>query len=357
MKHLLFLAIALLILAMPISAGGQRHRQTIVEGKITVISVIFPSYDFVRAIAGNRVNNILLTAPGAESHTFEPSPRDIINIRNSDLFIYTGGESAVWMSRILEAAEISSGRVRVMEMLSLVDPLVGSPCLADHHHHDHHHHTHHTHHDHGHHTHHHHGHHHTHHHHHHHDDCDDYCVIAHDQLEFDPHVWTSPRNVRLIVAAIAETLSELDSANAYFFRQNAAAFIAQLDEIDAAFQAVVDGARRRTIVVADRFPFRYFVHHYGLEYFAAFDDCAAHAEPDAATIAFLINTIRSENIPVVFHIELGNERLANIIAEETGARALLLHSAHNLSVRDFNNGVTFLDVKRNNVEALRAALW
>ena len=341
MKQIIFLTGILLIFAMPLNAGGQRQRHTIVEGKITVISVIFPSYDFVRAIAGDRVNNILLTAPGAESHTFEPSPRDIINIRNSDLFIYTGGESAVWMSRILEAAEVSSGRVRVMEMLSLVDPLGGSACLGDHHHH-----THHTHHDHHHHTHHHHG-----------DDCDVYCDISHAQLELDPHVWTSPRNARLIVAAIAEALSELDSANAYFFWQNAAAFIAQLDEIDAAFQAVVDGGRRRTIVVADRFPFRYFVHHYGLEYFAAFDGCSTHTEPDAATIAFLINTIRSENIPVVFHIELGNERLANIIAEETGARALLLHSAHNLSVRDFNNGVTFLDVQRNNIEALRAALW
>ena len=321
MRRIFFSIIVLLVFVLPLNAGGQRQRQIIDPGKITVISVIFPSFDFVRAIAGDRVNNILLTAPGAESHTFEPSPRDMINIRNSDLFIYTGGENARWMNRILEAAEVSSGRVRVMEMLSLVDPLEGPAC--DHHHHD---------------------------------DCDDYCA-PHDSLTFDAHVWTSPRNAKLIVAAIAEALSELDSANAYFFRQNAAAYIAQLNEIDAAFQSVVDGARRRTILIADRFPFRYFVHHYGLEYIAAFEGCSTQTEPSAQMVAFLINTARSKNIPVVFHIELGNENLARTVAEAAGARVLLLHSAHNLSVRDFNNGVTFLDVKRNNVEALRAALW
>ena len=335
MKRILLSAWTLLVFIMPLSAGGQRARQTIDEGKITVVSVIFPSYDFVRAIAGDRVNHVLLTAPGAESHTFEPSPRDIITIRNSDLFIYTGGHGDRWMDRILEAggvtSEAAAGRVRIMKLMDMVDVLEeeyvegmqgGATASPGHH-----------------------------------ENCDEHCDDPHDHGIYDEHVWTSPRNARIIVAALAEALIELDSRNAYFYRQNAAAYIAELDGIDAAFRAVVNGARRNTIVVADRFPFRYLAFQYGLQYYAAFTGCSTQSEPSAATVAFLIGRVRALNVPVVFHMELGNENLARTIARETGTRAMMLHSAHNLTTRDFNNGVTYLDIQRNNVEALRAALW
>jgi zinc transport system substrate-binding protein len=324
MKRLLLSIGILLIFLAPLSATGLRARRTLDEGKITVVSVIFPSYDFVQAIAGDRVNHVLLTAPGAESHTFEPSPRDIITIRNSDLFIYTGGHGDRWMDRILDAAEVSAGQARVLKLMDMVEVLTEEYVEGMQH--DHH-------------------------------ECDEYCDDLHEPAIYDEHVWTSPRNARLIIAALAEALSDLDSVNAAFYRQNAAAYIAQLDEIDAAFQAVVNGARRRTILVADRFPFRYLAHHYGLEYYAAFSGCSTQSEPSAATVAFLINRVRSAGLPVVFHMELGNENLARTIARETGTRALLLHSAHNLTTRDFSNGVTYLDIQRNNVEALRAALW
>ena len=159
-----------------------------------------------------------------------------------------------------------------------------------------------------------------------------------------------------IVQAIANVLCELDPANDTLFRQNAQAYIAQLDELDKAFQAVVDNAKRKTLVFGDRFPFRYFADAYGLSYFAAFPGCSTETECSAATIAFLVDNIRAEEIPVVFHIELSNEKIADTIAEETGAKKLLLSAAHNISKRDFDNGVTFLETQQANVPRLREAL-
>ncbi|MDR1909410.1 MAG: ZinT/AdcA family metal-binding protein, partial [Spirochaetaceae bacterium] len=185
-------------------------------------------------------------------------------------------------------------------------------------------------------------------------------MIGHDhgegEAELDEHIWTSPRNAITLVEAITEALSEADPANAEFFRQNAAAYTAQLRALDAAFREVVNQASRRTIILGDRFPFRYFADAYGLSYFAAFPGCSTETEASAATIAFLINKVRDERIPVVFHIELSNERITDTICEATGARKLLLHSAHNITKRDFERGVTYLELQQANVGRLREAL-
>ena len=334
MKRLCLFFILILTISSLLFATGARQQARPGDGRINVTSLTFPSYDFVRAIAGDRVNLSLLTSPGMESHSFEPSPRDIIAIRNSDLFIYPGGQGSLWMDRVLESAgivgshNIAGSGPRILRLIDIVEALEeefvegmevyhGYELQREHdHHHDH-----------------------------------------HDDPELDEHVWTSPRNAILIVSALAEVLSELDGGNADFYRENARVYIAQLREIDAAFQAVLDGARRNTILVGDRFPFRYLAFHYGFNYYAAFSGCSTDTEPSAATVAFLINQVRMLQLPVVFHIELSTERIADTISEATGARKLLLHSGHNLSMRDFNTGLTYLDIQRSNVENLRAALW
>jgi zinc transport system substrate-binding protein len=159
------------------------------------------------------------------------------------------------------------------------------------------------------------------------------------------------------VHTIADVLCETDGANADFFRQNAQIYIENLDELDNEFQAIVDGAKRKTIVFGDRFPFRYFADAYGLSYFAAFPGCSTETEPSAATVAFLIDKIKAEKIPVVFYIELSNEKMADTIAEETGAKKLLLNACHNISKRLFESGVKFLELKRANIPNLNEALW
>jgi zinc transport system substrate-binding protein len=178
-----------------------------------------------------------------------------------------------------------------------------------------------------------------------------------DAPALDEHVWTSPRNALVIVAAITEALCELDSANADFYRQNAADYSERLHELDAAYLSVVNGAKRDTIVFGDRFPFRYLADAYGLKYFAAFPGCSTETEPSAATVAFLINKVKSEHIPVVFHMELSNEKLAFTISEATGTKMLLLHSAHNVSKKDFSAGANYIDLQTANIISLKEALW
>jgi zinc transport system substrate-binding protein len=175
--------------------------------------------------------------------------------------------------------------------------------------------------------------------------------------EYDEHVWTSPKNAKLIVEKIAGILAAGDRANAEEYEKNSAAFLAKLTELDESFQNLVKGARRKTMVFGDRFPFRYFADAYGLSYFAAFPGCSTETECSAATIAFLIDKVRTEKIPVVFHIELSNEKIADAICEETGAKKMLLHAVHNITKRDFDRGTGYYDLMSQNIKNLREALY
>ena len=283
------------------------------NGKINVTATIFPPYDFVRRIAGDKVNLTMLLPPGAESHSFEPTPRDIITIQNSDIFVYAGGESEKWIDRILQS--MNTDKMKIFSMMDAVEVVEEEIVEGM-------------------------------------EDDDD----GAEEVSYDEHVWTSPKNAILIVRSLGELLCETDAENADFYRRNTEAYIAALEELDASFNAVVAGAGRNTIVFGDRFPFRYFAEAYGLEYFAAFPGCSTETEPSAATVAFLINKIRAEKIPVVFHIELSNERMADTISAETGAKKLLLHSSHNITKKDFDSGEGYLEIMRRNVESLREAL-
>jgi len=311
-----FLTIPAWIIILPLtifSVGCRRLESGKANDKINVISVIFPSYDFVRAIAGDKVNLLMLLPPGSESHSYEPTPQNIIAIKNSNLFIYPGGENSAWVEKILDSISDLSENMILLNMIDLVDAVEEEIVEG--------------------------------------------MEWEEEEPAFDEHVWTSPRNAKIIVAVITDALCKLDSANADYFRQNAAAYSAQLDELDASFKAVVDNAKRKTIIFGDRFPFRYLADAYGLEYFAAFPGCSNDTEPSAATVAFLINKVKSEKFPVIFHIELSNEKMADTISEATGAKKLLLHSCHNLTKNDFEKGVTYLDVQKANVVNLKEALW
>ncbi|MDR0570206.1 MAG: metal ABC transporter substrate-binding protein [Clostridiales Family XIII bacterium] len=301
-------------------AGGPRGD----VGRLAVVSTVFPSYDFVREIAGDRVENVMLLPPGAESHSFEPTPQDIIRIQDCGLFIYVGGESDRWIGNILDSIE--APRMRVIKMLECVEAVEeeivegmedgegagagGRPAPA-----------------------------------------------AEKSLkEYDEHVWTSPRNAAVIAEAVAEALCETDPSNAAAYRENMLAYKEKLEALDGAFREVVGQGRRKTVVFADRFPFRYLADAYGLDYYAAFPGCATETEASAATVVFLIDKIRAEGIPAVFHTEFSNQRMADVICEETGARKLLLHACHNVSRDDLQGGATYLSLMGRNVESLREGL-
>jgi zinc transport system substrate-binding protein len=318
MKRLLVCVCLFVLLAAGAGARGRGDAGKD-NGKINVVATVFPPYDFVREVAGDRVNLTMLLPPGAESHSFEPTPRDIITVQNCDVFIYVGGESDAWVETILESMDTSRMKIiTLMDCVDVVEELVVEGMQEE--------------------------------------EEEEDPSHDHEEAEYDEHVWTSPRNARLIVRKIADVLQAVDGANAGEYEKNAAAYTAKLDELDASFQAVLRDARRKTIVFGDRFPFRYFADAYGLSYFAAFPGCSTETEASAATVAFLINKVRSEQIPVVFHIELSNEKIADTICEETGARKLLLHAVHNVSKRDFERGASYYSLMSGNIETLRAAL-
>ena len=313
MKKTILILITLAVFLL--GAGGcKKNKEAVIrsaDGKLNVTATNFPPFDFVRRIAGDKVIINLLLPPGAESHSFEPSPKDIITVQNSGVFIYTGGESDSWVDRILETLDTS--KMIIVKMMDAVDAVEEEIVEGM--------------------------------------ENDD-----EEETTYDEHVWTSVQNAILIVKAINTALCKADPGNADFYRKNTADYIEKLAQLDAAFKTAVTGAKRKTIIFADRFPFRYFADAYGLKYFAAFPGCSTETEPSAATVAFLIDKVRLEKIPVVFHIELSNERMANTICGETGAKKLLFHACHNISKKDFDAGLGYLDLMRVNVENLKEAL-
>jgi len=343
--------------------------------RLNVIATTFPQYDFIRQIAGDRVDLRMLISPGAEAHAFEPTPSDMIAMLEADLFVYTGGHGETWIDTILDT--LDNDTLTVVALMDFATYLL----LADHDHdhdhsHDHDHDDHHDTEDHDHshdhdheteeydHSHAHDDHHDTEEHDHSHGDDHDYDYDhdhSHDHghhhyHDYDEHIWTSPRNATGIVNSLAEVLAELDPDHADYFRANAAAYNEALMELDAAFREVVEQGVRSTVVFGDRFPFRYLMHDLGLTAHAAFPGCSAETTASPATIAALIETVRAEEIPVIFYIEFSSRLIAEVIAEDTGARLLELHSAHNVSYGDFTSGVTYLDLMWRNVEHLREAL-
>lgn len=323
-KHISVILTAVLA-AVCLSACGQSGKtEDAGASELSVVATIFPPYDFTRQIAGDDADVIMLLSPGAESHSYEPTPQDIRTIQSCDLFIYTGGESDVWVEDIL-----SSMGDQMPETLRLVDcvPTVTEEIVEgmEHGHEEHE--------DHG-----------------DHEDLEDH------EEETDEHVWTSPQNAIKIVENITSKLCEMDPDNAGSYEKNSAGYIEQLEMLDASFREVVGQAERRTILFGDRFPFRYFADEYGLDYYAAFPGCSDETEASAATVAFLINKVNEEQIPVIFTIERSNGKLADSICEATGAEKRILYSCHNVTGNQLDSGATYLSMMMENVESLRAAL-
>lgn len=317
--------------------------------KLNIITTVFAPYDFVKQIVGENAEVTMLVPPAAESHSYEPTPQDIIKIQNCDVFIYGGGESDEWVTDIL--ASIGNENIKVIKMLECVElveeEIVEGMQASSHNHgeeaHDHDHEELY-------------GHEETH-------DHDHEKLYEHEELhdheeeiEYDEHVWTSPKNAIKIVEAIEKVISSVDTANESIYKANCSSYIKELQELDQAFQQVVDKAKRKEVIFADRFPLRYFVEAYGLKYYAAFPGCSTDTEPSAATVAFLIDKVKEDEIPVVFHIELSNEKMADTICEATGAKKLLFNACHTISKVDFEAGTTYLDIMRQNVETLKEAL-
>ena len=174
--------------------------------------------------------------------------------------------------------------------------------------------------------------------------------------EADEHVWTSPVKAAEITEAIAQKMAELDPANADDYLANARDYEAKILDLDAQFRQIAENAERKILVFGDRFPIRYFAEGYGLDYFAAFPGCSSESEPSASTLAFLIDKVREEQIPVVFSIEFSNGNIARAICESTGAVQRTYNSCHNVTKEQMENGATYVSLMSENLETIREAL-
>ncbi len=278
-----------------------------VEGnKLSVVAAVFPAYDFASHVFGDRAEVELLLPPGAEAHNYEPSPKDIIKIQNCDLFVYNGGVSDTWVDRILESIDTKPETVKMIDVCTHM-------VEAEHEGHDH--------------------------------------EEAHDE-----HVWMNIKNAISIMEAINSKANSIDSINAEYYTANTKEYVKKLDVLDNKFKDLSKSVNNKTLVFADRFPARYFTEGYGFGYLSAFDGCADKAEPGSAKIAELIKNVKEKNIPVVFYIEFSNQKVAESVCEATGAEKRLFHSCHNVSLEEFNQGITYLELMKLNYKTVSEAL-
>lgn len=307
------------------------------DSRLSVVTTIFPYYDFIRQIGGNEIRLSMVVPAGMDSHSFEPTPADMKLIQDADLFICNGGAMEHWVSQTLEALDTSSMKIlTMMDYVELFEEehVEGMEDSDDHDHEGHNHEE--------------------------HSDMEEGHIDDDDgygqEIEYDEHIWTAPRNAIVITEKIRDILIEEDPGHREVYEKNAAAYLDSLKKLDEDMWKVMDNRKRDMIVLADKFPFRYLAEEYGLNYRAAFSGCSTDTEPSARTIAYLIDKIKENHIPVVYYLELSSHRVADIISEETGAEPLLLHSCHNVTRREFENGVTYLELMEGNVDTLRKGL-
>lgn len=286
------------------------------EGRLKIVTTIFPQYDFARQIGGDKISLQMLVTPGGESHSYEPTPRDITAVNNCDIFICSGGESDVWSKVILKSVNTENKTIiKLMDCVEAVEEettegMTEKPTLGK----------------------------------------------AEEGPEYDEHVWTSIKNAKKISETIAEAMCEKDKQNAELYTDNLISYIKQLDDLDKSYQEAAAAAKNKTLIFGDRFPFRYLFDDYGLKYYAAFPGCSADSDVSAKNMLFLINKVRENNLSAVYYIEFSARKIADTVAAETGAEPLLFHSCHTVSRTDFENGVTYIELMTQNLENLKRGL-
>lgn len=331
-KRLLSLWLALALLSTVSACSTADINETEDDGRLTVVATLFPYYDIARAIAGDCADISLLISAGRESHSYEPTPLDIIDISRADLFLYNGGADETWATEVLAVTEHGMA-IPMMEQVERREETMVEGMQADR------------------------GHVHS-------EDgsCED-PAHAHEaedphahEIEYDEHIWTSPVNAMTIAKVTAEALCALDAENAAVYEANLAVYLSELEKLDAALRETVASGSRNLIVLADRFPLLYFCEEYGLDYRAAFLGCSTETEPSAATMAYLIDRVRAEQIPCVYYLENSSGIVAEAIAEATDAEPCLIYSCQTVSVEDHRSGETYLSLMWRNVEALQKGL-
>ena len=292
-------------------------------GKLTIVTTIFPEYDWVRQIAGDRIDNIdltLLCNNGTDMHSFQPAASDIIKISSCDVFVYVGGESDEWVEDALkEAVNKNMQVVNLMDILGndVVEEEIVEGMQAEE------------------------------------ESCNE------DEIEYDEHVWLSLKNAQTLVTGIADAMGRADPENAESYKTNAESYNNTLKELDIRYAEAVGNGSKDTVLFGDRFPFRYLTQDYGLNYYAAFAGCSAETEASFETVVFLAGKIDSLGLNAVLVIENDDHSIARTIIENTASgdqEILEMDSMQSKTTADINNGVTYFSVMESNLDVLAKAL-
>ena len=334
MKKILSLLLAALLTVGSLTACNGSSPAD--DGKLRIVTTIFPEYDWVMNILGDNpagAEVTMLLDTGVDLHSFQPTADDILKISTADMFIYVGGESDEWVEKALAQAKNKNlVAINLLEVLgdAVKEEEVVEGMQADHDH------------EHG-------------------DDDHDHEDADHEdgEKEYDEHVWLSLRNASALVKHIAESLKKIDSSHADVYTANASAYTDKLKALDAEYQKAVDGSTVRTLLFGDRFPFRYLTEDYGLSYYAAFVGCSAESEASFETITFLSKKVDELGLPVVLTIEGTNHKIAETVVRSTqnGDQMILaLDSMQSVTAKDVKDGANYLAIMEKNLEVLKEAL-
>lgn len=302
--------LVIIILGVVLIFNNKNNKTTYQEGKINIVTSIYPIYDFAKEVGGEKVNVNMLLSPGVEIHDFEPTPQDIINIQESDLFLYTGEDLEPWAETVISGIDETENIKNVANNVELIE-----------------------------------------------NDEEEEHLHSHEEHEkYDTHIWLDPHKAIKIVENIRDELCIKDPENSSYYQENAKEYISKLTDLDNDIQETVDNAENREIAFGGPFAYTYFIRRYKLDYISAYDSCGEDGEPSVEKIFKVINEMKDKNIPVIFYKELSSGNTVNTIADETGAEKLQFHSLHSISQKELENGETYLSIMYQNLENLKKAL-
>lgn len=290
--------------------GCSAKSKEISSQKLKITASLFPQYDFAKQIAKDKADVMLILPPGTESHSFDPSPADMMKILKSDIFLYTGKDMEPWADKIISSVKNNG--------LSVIDVSKGISLFENAHNQKNEKHNH--------------------------------------QHKYDPHIWMDPTLAVKMVENIEKELCSKDPKNASFYKANAEKYISELLALDKQIEETVQDSKRKAIVFAGRFAHLYFINRYGLEYKAAFDGCSTESEPSVKRIAKIISFIKENEIPYVYYEELTEPKVANSLAEQTGTKSLKFSTIHNITKEQMENEITYMDLMKENLHNLKLGL-
>ena len=334
MKKVTALLLALLMLVGVLAGCGKQNdnNKNDETDKLSIVTTIFPEYDWVKEILGDKADNAEITMlldNGVDLHSYQPTADDIVKISDCDLFIYVGGESDGWVDDALKNA--TNKNMKVIDLLDVLGDSVKTEEVVEgmqetEHDHDH-------------------------------EDADEH--EHEEEVEYDEHVWLSLRNAETLCDAISDALQQIDPDNKDTYVANAAAYKDKLAALDGEYRKAVDAASNKTVLFGDRFPFRYLVDDYGLSYYAAFVGCSAETEASFETISFLARKVDELGLPCVLTIEGAQHKIAETIVQNTiekNQKILTMDSMQSTTSKDVANGVTYLSIMEQNLSVLKEAL-